>query len=168
MGEETLNNYAYAESFYKGTVESITEQGEREGYGANEFYQTLRVKITEGPLKGEMVEIPYAASITTQNIRQYKEGESVVITETQLGDNTRYSVLEHYRTPELGLMTLLFVAVVLIVAGRKGLRSLVGLVVTLGVIGVWMLPQILEGKNAFWVSISSETVIAKRHGYRWR
>ena len=148
------------ETFYKGQEEAILEQGERESYGGKEFYQTLQIEIEDKFDQEVTLEIPYATAITTKNVRRYEEGDRVVVLETRIEDEVRYNVMEHYRTPEVGILAALFVAVVIIVAGRKGFRSLVGLAITLAIIAGWMLPQILEGKNAFWISIESAVVIA--------
>lgn len=160
MSQEIASVTFPLETFYKGEVEAILEQGERESYGGKELVQTLQVEIEDEFDQEVLLEIPYATAITTKNVRRYEEGDHVVVLQTRIEDQVRYNVIEHYRTPEIGLLALLFVALVVVIARWKGVRSLLGLGITLAIIAGWMLPQILQGKNAFFVSIASAVVIA--------
>jgi uncharacterized membrane protein len=54
----------------------------------------------------------------------------------------------------------LFVVVVLVVGRMKGLRALAGLVASLGVLLVFVLPALLRGSNAAAVALVAVVVVA--------
>ncbi|MEZ0446677.1 YibE/F family protein [Cellulomonas sp. ICMP 17802] len=63
------------------------------------------------------------------------------------------------RGPPLLLLAVVFVVLVVAVARWRGFASLVGLGISLGVIGVFMLPALLEGKPALPVALVTASAI---------
>ena len=63
------------------------------------------------------------------------------------------------RTVPLGVLAAAFAVVVTAVAGFRGLRALVGLIVSFGVIGAFMLPAILRGEDPLAVGLVGSSAI---------
>jgi uncharacterized membrane protein len=63
------------------------------------------------------------------------------------------------RTVPLGVLAAAFAVVVTAVAGFRGLRALVGLIVSFGVIGAFMLPAILRGADPLAVGLVGSSAI---------
>ena len=63
------------------------------------------------------------------------------------------------RGPPLGLLAAVFAVLVVAVARWRGFAALVGLGISMGVIGVFMLPALLEGKPALPVALVTSSAI---------
>lgn len=63
------------------------------------------------------------------------------------------------RTVPLGVLAAAFAIVVTAVAGFRGVRALVGLVIAFGVIGAFMLPALLRGENPLAVGLVGSAAI---------
>lgn len=72
---------------------------------------------------------------------------------------TTYSFYDYERTWPLTALAAAFAVVVVAVAGWRGLRALVGIVVAFGVLVVFMLPALRDGADAIPVAIVASAVI---------
>ncbi|WP_234974133.1 YibE/F family protein [Williamsia sterculiae] len=72
---------------------------------------------------------------------------------------TRYSFFDFQRTTPLVFWAVVFVLAVVAVAAWRGLRSIIGLVVAFGVLLVFTLPAILDGRSPVTVAIVSSAAI---------
>ncbi|HET6734127.1 YibE/F family protein [Mycobacterium sp.] len=72
---------------------------------------------------------------------------------------TTYSFYDYERTWPLTVLAAAFAVVVVAVAGWRGLRALVGIVVAFGVLVVFMLPALRDGAAAIPVSLVASAVI---------
>jgi uncharacterized membrane protein len=124
------------------------------GTEVSNIYQTLRVKILEGPSVGQTV-------IVSNDYARLKNGDVFYLRDTvQAGDNVQnYSVDEPYRLPALIFFTVLFVSLALFVGGFQGLRGLLSLIGSILVILYILLPAILAGFSPIVVSILVSSVI---------
>lgn len=101
--------------------------------------QNLTVRITSGPREGEIV--------TFQNdYTQLTEGDRFYLKHVVTVNNDEYySVHEVDRTLPLLILVGLFVAVILILGGKQGFRSLLSLVGSLLVLAYVLIPALLKG-----------------------
>jgi uncharacterized membrane protein len=132
--------------FYRAEVIEIIEEGEYTGFGGVQYFQFLNVQFLEGPDEGVAIELEYTNSYFTEEHR-VEEGETVVIIASSFNGDVIYNVFEPYRIPGLMAMASLFIFALFLVAGKKGLTSLIGLGVSLLIILKWMVPQILMGSS---------------------
>ncbi len=72
----------------------------------------------------------------------------------------QYSYVDMQRTTPLLLLGLLFAVAVIVFAGWKGVRALLGIGVALAVIMVFLLPSLLRGSPALPVALAATVVIA--------
>lgn len=70
-----------------------------------------------------------------------------------------YEVAEPYRLPQLGLLLLLFIAVVIIFGGKQGIRGLLALVGSLFCILFLLLPGVLHGYPPILVAVAVASFI---------
>ncbi len=108
--------------------------------------QNLSIQILQGSEKGKVIKLSY----NPQGIRllKLKSGQEIVL--AQQKDPTGkviYAVNDKYRIPNVAFAVLLFVALVVIIAGRKGVGALIGLTISLGVIFIYIVPSILSGSD---------------------
>lgn len=134
-------------TYPRGTVTTVTaEDLDPAPYDPNRFWgtQTLTVRLEDGDLAGEEVEIQNDLS-DTHNVYCEQGTRVIVRLEAQEGLAPYYSIYNYDRG--LGLAALVAVFAVLMVAiGRgKGFKSLVGLAFAIFLIACFMLPAFYHG-----------------------
>ncbi|MEE4022292.1 YibE/F family protein [Gordonia sp. PKS22-38] len=72
---------------------------------------------------------------------------------------TRYTFFDFHRTVPTIIWGLLFVGAVVLVAAWRGFRSIIGLAFAFGVLAVFTLPAILDGKSPVAVAVVSSAAI---------
>lgn len=118
-----------------------------EGIGVPGISQEILVEIIDGERKGERVQF-------INDFIEVNVGDIVFINHLKTTEgHERYSIAEHDRRGVLLFFTLLFIAAFLLVAGRRGVLSLVALAAVLAVIFLFLLPALLSGASPVLVSI---------------
>lgn len=120
--------------------------------------QTIIVEFTSGNQKGEQIEIKNSLSLT-HNI--YVEVGSSVIIKSDIPEtgNPYYSVYNYNRISGLIAIALLFIIAMILVARAKGVKSAIGLIVSLYIIGYFLLPAIYRGWSPILVATISVLLI---------
>lgn len=148
------------QSFAKARVQGVDKQGTVEVNGYQNTYQDVTLKILDGPDAGQIVHLRNGGTTQITKAQEVSKGQTVVLTTFTDQDGTaEHIIVDHYRLPWLWVFGLIFVAFVVWVTGRKGAGSLVGLCISLAVIGFWVAPQILHGHDPLLVSISGAIAI---------
>lgn len=124
-----------------------------------------RVTLQDGPQQGQ--------DVTVKNsITNAQPGQVILVAARPDGSASSYAFSE-WRIPGLLLLLGLFLALVFLVIGRRGIASVAGLFVSIIVITTGLIPAIMQGVNAFYASVIAAFVIATlsiivAHGWRWR
>lgn len=108
-------------------------------------------------------------SETAQQTRAINVGSTIVVQEKE----GRVTFFDAWRLPIITGVIGVFFALVVIVGGRRGAMSTLGLVVSILIIAIYVIPAILAGWPAFWVCLSGALIIAAislfmAHGLRER
>ncbi|MBN1657516.1 MAG: YibE/F family protein [Anaerolineae bacterium] len=142
------------ESLRAQVVEVLDEGTVGEG-DFEQPYQRLLLRIEEGALEGQEVEVDYGLLGVTNESRLFRQGDRVVVERTGAMDGGSVFVVTSYvRTGSLVWLTLLFVAGTLLLSGWQGARSLLGMGISLAVIVGFIVPQILEGRDPILIAIT--------------
>ncbi len=115
----------------------------------------VTVSVIDGDISNQETSVPY--SRTSKN-PFLKKGDIILVSSDTA--TSQLSFVDRYRIPGLIITLALFVALVLVVGRKRGLGSLVGLVVSVIVVGWFIIPLIIAGHNALWVSIAGAYMIA--------
>lgn len=123
------------------------------------------VRIEEGPREGQEIKVKLVNMNTSS-------GDRVLLSVAGDGEISQYTAA-FWRIPGLLALVFIFILAVFIVSGRRGLASLGGLFISIGVIVFGLIPAILQGANAFIASVVTAFAIAAfailtAHGWRWR
>lgn len=125
------------------------------------------VRLKDGVRAGNTVQLKVAKL-------QPRVGDQILVSSS--GDGV--TILSQYissrwRLPGVLALIALFIVIVFAVSGKRGMSSLAGLFISVGVIAFWLIPTILQGANAFFACIVAAFVIAAlsitvAHGWQWR
>ncbi|MBI5044866.1 MAG: YibE/F family protein [Candidatus Levybacteria bacterium] len=146
-------------SYVKAKVESVIEEGTKNISGKQNIYQKISVSILDGADKGKKLTLDYGGGTLITAQQKLHPGETVVITKLSQDKKTVYVVSDRYRLPGIALFTIIFVACVLVLTGKKGLGSLAGLAISLFIIVGFIVPQILSGSDPLFTSILGSLII---------
>ena len=114
--------------------------------------QVAKLEIRQGKAKGEVVEVENY--ITSSHNVVLKEGARVIaIADIPEGINPNFAVYNYDRSIGTLAMVLLFLTVVVLIGGKKGFMSCLGLAFTLCTVICFLLPSLFEGGNALVVSV---------------
>lgn len=138
-------------------IEEVHENIDMGGYFLSNDYQTLRVEVLEGAYKGQQHIVTYDISDMWGGgnaPRALRKGD-MILAQFTMGADGQVSglVLQFMRANSLLWLGIIFLAALIFFGGKRGLRSLVALVITcIGLIFV-MVPAIVNGMNAVLAAI---------------
>ncbi|WP_280233889.1 YibE/F family protein [Nocardia cyriacigeorgica] len=119
--------------------------------------QRSLIAIESGPHAGNHTLLEIAPGPGQPDLRA---GDDIRIVRQTAPDGTPlYSFDDYARGLPLTLITLAFVVVIIVVARWRGLRALLGLGFAFGVLVVFMLPALLDGKPAIPVALVAGSLI---------
>ncbi len=148
---EALATYA-PDQYFLGRVEQIVKTGQHETEGYIQKYQVSRILITSGVEKGQTIDIEHAES-TLAGAPKVELGDRVVIVKITTDGAADYYLADKWRLPALGGLLVAFLLLILVLARWQGIRSIIGLAISIGVIGWFVVPQIIAGQNPILISI---------------
>ncbi len=152
---------ASIQKFYKAKILKVLRRGEHKIQEFNNPYQTLSVEIIDGPNAGKKIIFTQGLDSSIQPQNLVKAGDSVVLTITSAGPGGKpqYIIYDKYRISNLIIISIIFLIIVLIIAGLRGVGSLLGLAISLAVILLYIIPQIISGQSPLLVSILGSLII---------
>ncbi|WP_418965080.1 YibE/F family protein [Cetobacterium sp.] len=123
-------------------------------------YQHLEIKLLNGDFKGNT----YTLRNTIDQINPYKlilkKGENILL--YQYEDNgklTGLKIFERSKEKSLYFLTGIFMLFMLLIGGKKGLKSFITLVLTLIIVIFFLIPLLLKGFSPIPITIISATII---------
>jgi uncharacterized membrane protein len=121
--------------------------------------QTITARLNSGAGKGR--EITFDNNLSaTHNVR-VTEGQSVIIkADCPVGIAPFYSLYSYDRAPGLAVVAAIFIALMLLVGRVKGLRSVLGLGISLFFIAALLVPAIYRGWSPVWMSVLTVIIIS--------
>lgn len=144
----------YSEDTVKAEVVSILEQGTVQLGEVNQTFQVAKLRVLEGDYQGHDYTIEYGKNYIYTSDYLLKPGEEIYVSVGQMPDGeTSIIFIDFVRTNALLILGLVFVLVCVLVSGWKGVRSLIGIGVSVLVIIFFIIPQILKGQNPILISL---------------
>lgn len=144
----------------KAVVTKIIREIKNEySYDENHILQDLLVvfecEITSGEHKGEKVFAEESIQATdAQKIETVEVGDKIIVTESE-GQVCDFIMYEYDRTGPLWVLGIVFVLLVLVFGGFKGVNTIVSLGFTCAAVFTVFLPSVMAGRNIyFWAIIT--------------
>lgn len=138
------------ETFVVGRVKSVSDAAVNEpllkSTGIVTRRQNTDIEILEGPMKGKVVRVPNELTDNPAFNVETKAGKEVVLSVvTDNGAAPEVNIADYHRVPVLGALAAVFLAVFLFFGGKKGAKSLIGLVVGIVLVASVLLPLSMRG-----------------------
>lgn len=158
--DEGVGRIGLGSDMVKAEILEIVEEGTIALGDLIQPYQILRVEVLEGPWKGYGLDIDYGKrQIRPEGLTLYP-GDRVLIDIGQGPDGALNAYfVDFVRTRSLFWLFAAFVLFSVLVGGWKGARGLMGMFVSLAVILVYIIPNILQGKDPVAVSIMGASIL---------
>jgi uncharacterized membrane protein len=123
--------------FVRGTVESVEPCD-----NADPACSVATITIDEGPDAGDTVALNITVGETSPDL---ESGTRVYLQPLPEGSDPSYALTDVDRTVPLLVLSVLFAVAVVLLAGWKGVSALVGLAASMLILGIFVLPALLEG-----------------------
>ncbi|MDK2800183.1 MAG: hypothetical protein PWP27_2253 [Clostridiales bacterium] len=152
-GEPEADNIS---QIYKAKVIKIKDTIKEEFQEGNitVITQIADVKILDKDLKGKVVEVQNSLSGNPAYDVELEEGITVSITrEEGEGGQATFFVAGYERVSYIFQITGIFLVLLVLIGGWKGIKSIVSLGITVFLILYIMIPQLLKGMNPILISI---------------
>lgn len=136
----------YAE-YENGTITGILSDScepDPVAEGANRGEQTLLVEVTGGQYKGLTLQVSNAVGPVYGEPAQVGQSVTLIINTYENGD-VRATVYEYNRAPAIYLILGLFLLVTVLVGGKTGAKSILGLVLTFAMLFFVLMPMLMKG-----------------------
>jgi uncharacterized membrane protein len=135
-------------------VIEVLDEGLLDQGGVTQPYQKLRLEILSGVRAGHAVTVDYGTQSFGSNVVTYRANDQVQAMRIARPDGDEvFYITEPNRREPLLILFVIFVVFVVAVSRWKGVRSLVGMAVSLFVITQFILPMILAGYSPILVTI---------------
>jgi uncharacterized membrane protein len=146
------------EQFVAGRVISVGDSTVNKsllnGTGMVSNQEQVIVEVLEGPLRGETVAVNNEITDNpAYNVNVTKGREVILSVVTEGGGKPEINIADYHRAPVILWLAAVFLAAFLFFGGKHGLKSLAGLVSSVLLIGLVLLPLSLRGFNPLLTAI---------------
>lgn len=156
---QTMSNN---ETYMKASVLQIVKETTTISDGGySTVTQTVKLKLLDTPDTDKVITIDQGSDSRLADFTKYHEGQTVVVDKTVGQDGrARYTISDSYRIPQLIIILIAFVIFAIAIAGKKGVGGILGLIISLGIIIGYIVPQVLfHGQDPLTVSLIGSFVI---------
>lgn len=116
--------------------------------------QTCEVKVLEGRFKGRRVQGVNVLNGSLESDKIFVAGDKAFVLIDYSGEDIRYvNMIDHYRLDNELILAAIFVLLLVLFAGKTGLRALLSFVITILAIWKVLIPQYLQGRNPVFVGL---------------
>lgn len=149
------------DEYVRAVVTEVVEEGVLSDEVGEKPYQRLRAEVKQGQYERQIVDLEQGLDFTITPHDLVDVGDEVVLVGLQSDEGVSdFYIIDHYRLPSVAVGLGVFFVLVVWIAGRKGLGSIVGLGISLVVIALYIVPQIIAGGNPLIVSLVGASLIA--------
>lgn len=156
---------AVEDSYMRGVVDHVVSSEETPDPTGmthmSELSMMLAIRMVSGEENGKLVFVPYHTNIAPGSAWQHPSaGDGVIVVKTSGPDGAVYYVREQNRLGGLLTLVVAFILITLFCGGKRGGMAFLGLIMTLVVIGGFIVPAIAHGYNPTLVSLIGTVAIS--------
>ncbi len=146
--------------FKAKVIKIIEEKTIERDDGSKALQQNLLLKGIEKEWKNKEFEHQGISDLDVASANTYKVGDKVMVSEVNtLDGNINYYIIDLVRSGYLFWLALLFSIVIVIIGKKKGIKSLISLVVSFFIIIKFIIPKIMTGSSPLVIGIFGALVI---------
>ncbi len=136
----------------------VTEKSREDGTTFKQ--QNVKLIPLEGKWSGKEIIYEGISDVEVNDVGYYQSGDAVYVDAfvDEAGEVSFY-IVDFIRSGYLYLLFIIFAIAVLIVGRAKGLKALIGLLLSFAVIIKFILPQIINGRDPFLISLFGGLII---------
>lgn len=156
--------------YFKAKIVKIVEEGINEELGEDSKYQKVQLKILNGDEVGQQIIINHGVDSVIKDHQLVKINDQVILVKSY-GFETNYFISEPYRIKSIVFLLIVFISIIFILIRWRGIMSLIGLAISILIIGKLIIPGILAGYNPLLISfigalLISAITIYLAHGFK--
>jgi len=125
--------------------------------GSDPTLPDVRIEVVGGPRHGDILEGYLQGPSGQLDLPDYAVGDEVVVSLSREPESTFIAVSDRWRIPVIGAVLGLFALAVTVVGGWRGVRSLLALALTLGVVVKLVVPLLLAGWDPVFLAVAAAT-----------
>ena len=125
--------------------------------GSDPTLPDVRIEVVGGPQHGDILEGYLQGPSGQLDLPEYAVGDEVVVSLSREPESTFIAVSDRWRIPVLAAVLALFAAAVTVVGGWRGVRSVLALALTLGVVVKLVVPLLLAGWDPVFLAVAAAT-----------
>ena len=155
QSEQDTTDVGYSSDTVRARVLSIAEEGRTEHNGIEQVYQVAEVEILEGEFQNTRVFLDFGRNQVVPKDYVLEIGDEILVSVgiSLVDQTTDAYFIDFVRGKAILWIFAIFVVVAFLVGSWTGLRSLLGMLIGLGVIVLFIIPQIAGGANPVMISI---------------
>ena len=148
------------EETVQARVLEVLEEGEIDRGGIRQPYQKLRLVLLDGAWAGRAVTIDHGRYSLLSPESTYRAEDRVWVLHSRGPDGGDvFIITDAVRLGAMAWLAIIFVATIVAVARWQGVRSLLGVLVSLVIITQFILPMILAGNDPVLISVAGSFVV---------
>jgi uncharacterized membrane protein len=149
-----------ASGLTRARVLNVVEEGTIDLGAGEQTYQVFQVELLEGDYAGSRFVVDYGRRQVVRGASRLQPGMQVLVSAAPDPDGrVQVYFADFVRSGALLGVGLLFVGAILLVSRWKGLRALIGMLLSLAVIAGYILPSILAGGDPVLVTVGGSFVL---------
>ena len=149
-----LTVIGYSTNTVMARVDTIIEEGFITLGEITQPYQIVQVSVSDGTYAGETFRIDYGTRQIRTDMIPLRVGDQIMVTISSMPDGTLSAhFTDYYRGRSLLILFATFIVFSIVVSGWKGVRSIIGIGLSLIVIIVIILPGIQQGRDPLLTTI---------------
>lgn len=147
-------------TFKAEVIKVLEERTVNREDGSKDVQQNLLLRGLGGQFKSQEITYIGIGDFDVVSVGAYREGDHVYVDliASENGENV-FFVTDYDRTGWLYLLVFIFIAITIVVGGRKGFRSLLALLLSFAIIIFWMVPWLLKGFNPLLIAVLGALIV---------
>ncbi len=122
--------------------------------------QRCRILILDGHFEGEEADAVNYLNGSLEQDKLFEVGDTAFVAVSYSGDEiTAVTMTDHYRLSMEALLAGLFLLLLILFAGKTGLRAILSFIVTILMMWKVLVPCLLRGMNPVWVALGLVTLL---------
>ena len=124
--------------------------------------QNVVVEVISGEKKGKQYDATYTVMAKEGSAFEFdilQEGDKVYLTIDERMEEPMVYISGIQRHNSLIVLSIIFLLAILIVGKKQGIKTILSLVITIGIMFFWALPSIINGASPLWIAIIASSVI---------